>query len=112
MGKAARAELRGSGVHVLTVCPGYVKTSFQSNRAPGRSSMELRQPGRIGISAERVAGAVLRAYVKGKREVVVPWTNHIYVKFYQLFPGLVENSMARMIKPVKQKLPEPSGVRR
>jgi short-subunit dehydrogenase len=112
MGKAARAELRGTGVHVLTVCPGYVKTNFQANRAPGRSSMELRQPGRIGISAERVARAVLRAYLKGKREVIVPWTNHIYVKFYQLFPGLVEDSMARMIKPVKQTTGEMSGVRR
>jgi short-subunit dehydrogenase len=112
IGKAARGELRGTGVHVLTVCPGYVKTNFQSNRVPGRSGMELRQPARIGITADRVARATLRAYLKGKREIVVPWTNHIYVKFYQLFPRLVEDSMARMAKPVKQTAPETSGVRR
>ncbi|HEX6907591.1 MAG TPA: hypothetical protein VF154_13335 [Terriglobales bacterium] len=55
---------------------------------------------------------MLRAYVKGKREIVVPWTNHIYVKFYQLFPGLVEDSMARMAKPVKKPAAETTGVRR
>jgi short-subunit dehydrogenase len=112
IGKAARGELRGTGVHVLTVCPGYVKTNFQSNRVPGRSGMELRQPARIGITADRVARATLRAYLKGKREIVVPWTNHIYVKFYQLFPRLVEDSMARMAKPVKKPAPETSEVRR
>ena len=104
--KAARAELRATGVRVLTVCPGYVKTNFQENRVPGKSGMELRQPGRIGITADRVARATLRGYLKGKREIVVPWTNHVYVKFYQLFPGLVENSMARMIKPLKKEAAE------
>jgi len=42
----------------------------------------------------------------------VPWTNHIYVKFYQLFPRLVEDGMARMAKPVKKPAPETSEVRR
>ena len=111
IGKAARGELRSTGVHVLTVCPGFVKTNFQENRVPGRSGMELRRPAR-GISADRVARATLRAYLKGKREIVVPWTNHIYVKFYQLFPRLVEDSMARMAKPVTKPTAETSGVRR
>lgn len=111
IGKAARGELRGTGVHVLTVCPGFIKTNFQANRVPGRAGMELQPPRGAGISAERVARAVLRAYVKGKREIVVPWTNHIYVKFYQLFPGLVEDSMARLAKPVKKEKPQPSGMR-
>ncbi len=105
IGKAAGAELRGTGVHVLTVCPGFVKTNFQANRVPGRSDMELRRPA-LGISADRVARATLRAYLKGKREIVVPWTNHIYVKFYQLFPGLVEGSMAKMARTVKKEAAE------
>jgi short-subunit dehydrogenase len=49
-----------------------------------------------GISAERVAHAVLRGYLKGKREVVVPWTMHPVIKLYQLVPGLVEWSMLKM----------------
>lgn len=113
IGKGARAELRGTGVHVLTVCPGFIKTNFHENRVRGKARMELRPPANAGIRAERVARAVLSAYQKGKREIVVPWTNHIYVKFYQLLPGLVEDAMARLAKPVKEKkAPEPSGTGR
>jgi hypothetical protein len=36
--------------------------------------------------------------MKRKREVIVPWTMHPMVKLYQLFPGLVEWGMARMLK--------------
>jgi short-subunit dehydrogenase len=49
-----------------------------------------------GITAERVAQATLRGYVKRKREVIVPWTMYVPQKIYQLFPGLVEWSMGRM----------------
>jgi short-subunit dehydrogenase len=51
-----------------------------------------------GISAERVARATLQGYLKGKREVIVPWTMHIPVKIYQLFPALVERVMGKMAK--------------
>jgi short-subunit dehydrogenase len=57
------------------------------------------RPGAVrGISAERVARATLRGYLKGKREVIVPWWMHVPVKLYQLFPGLVEWGMVRMAK--------------
>jgi len=51
-----------------------------------------------GISAERVANATLDGYRKRKREVIVPWTMHVPIKLYQLFPGLVEWGMLRMAK--------------
>jgi short-subunit dehydrogenase len=51
-----------------------------------------------GISAERVARATMRGYIKQKREVIVPWPMHIPVKLYQLFPAMVEWGMARMAK--------------
>jgi short-subunit dehydrogenase len=50
------------------------------------------------IIAERVARATLRVYLKRKREVIVPWTMHVPVKLYQLFPGVVEWAMGRMAK--------------
>jgi short-subunit dehydrogenase len=57
------------------------------------------RPDRVrGITAERVAKAVLRGYLKQKREVVVPWTMHPVIKLYQLFPGVVEWSMVRMAR--------------
>jgi short-subunit dehydrogenase len=43
-----------------------------------------------------VANATLEGYRKRKREVIVPWTMHVPVKLYQLFPALVEWAMGRM----------------
>ncbi len=96
IGKAAGVELKKDGIHVLTVCPGYVRTAFGENAVQGRELKKVR-PGSVrGVSAERVARATLRGYRKQKREVIVPWTMHLPVKFYQLFPSVVEWAMGRM----------------
>lgn len=96
--KAARVELKDDGIHVLTVCPGYVRTQFSENSVRGSVSKNVR-PSRIrGITADRVARATLQGYLKQKREVIVPWTMHVPVKLYQLFPGLVEWGMGKMAK--------------
>jgi short-subunit dehydrogenase len=96
IGKAANVELKKDGIRVLTVCPGFVRTAFGENAVRGKELKRVR-PGSVrGITAERVARATLRGYVKQRREVIVPWTMHIPVKFYQLFPGLVEWAMGRM----------------
>jgi short-subunit dehydrogenase len=95
IGKAASVELKQDGIHVLTVCPGRVHTPFSENAVRG-SQVKRVGSGR-GISAERVARATLRGYLKQKREVIVPWTMHVPVKVYQLFPGLVERAMERMV---------------
>ncbi len=96
IGKAARVELKNDGIHVFTVCPGYVRTGFSDNAVRGRQLKRVR-PGSVrGITAERVASATLEGLRKNKREVVVPWTMHLPIKLYQLFPGLVEWAMGRM----------------
>jgi short-subunit dehydrogenase len=98
MGKAAGVELKKDGIHVLTVCPGYVRTAFSENAVRGSELKKVRPSSLRGISAERVARATLRGYLKHKREVIVPWTMHLPVKLYQLFPGMVEWAMGRMAK--------------
>jgi short-subunit dehydrogenase len=98
IGKAARIELAGSGINVLTVCPGYVQTDFAANAVRGAEPKRVRAQSARGITAERVARAVFKGYLKNKREVIVPWTMIPVVKMYQLFPGLVEWTMTRMAK--------------
>src|SRR5271165_557827 len=98
IGKGARIELRSCGINVMTVCPGYVRTAFGANAIKGKEQKQTRPAQIRGITAERVAKAVLRGYLKQKREVVVPWTMHPMIKIYQLFPGLVEWSMAKMVR--------------
>ena len=100
IGKAARVELADTGIHVMTVCPGYVNTAFSENVIKGNERRQVRPATTRGISAERVARATLRGYLKNKREVIVPWSMHPVVKIYQLFPALVEWSMTKMAKDV------------
>ncbi|HEY1263707.1 MAG TPA: SDR family NAD(P)-dependent oxidoreductase [Terriglobales bacterium] len=99
LGKAARLELKGAGIHVLTVCPGYVRTDFGANAFRKPDSKTVRPASVRGISARRVAKAVLSGYLKQKRELVVPWTMHPAIKIYQLFPWLVERTMEKMARP-------------
>jgi short-subunit dehydrogenase len=89
LGKGARLELKRDNIHVLTVCPGYVRTDFSANVIASRAG-DVRPKSVRGITAERVARAVYDGYRKRKREVIVPWTMRPVVKLYQLFPTLVE----------------------
>ena len=98
IGKAAGVELKKDGIHVLTVCPGYVRTAFSENAVRGNEWKKVR-PGSVrGVTAERVARATLRGYLKQRREVIVPWAMHLPVKLYQLFPAVVEWGMGKMAK--------------
>ena len=99
VGKAANVELKTRGIHVMTVCPGYVRTDFGANSLRGKEAKTVRPASARGITADHVAKAVLEGYFKQKREVVVPWTMHPVIKIYQLFPWLVEWAMVRMAKP-------------
>ncbi len=98
IGKAAGVELKKDGIHVLTVCPGYVRTQFGKNVVLGNDQKKARPDSVRGITAERVARATLQGYRKQKREVIVPWTMYVPQKIYQLLPGLVERAMERMAK--------------
>src|SRR5438876_503916 len=71
-GKAARVELKNFGIHVMTVCPGYVRTDFGANALRGQEVKTVRPSTVRGIGAQRVARAVLHGYIKQKREVIVP----------------------------------------
>jgi short-subunit dehydrogenase len=98
IGKAAGVELKKDGIHVLTVCPGYVRTAFSQNVVLGNEQKKVRPNSVGGITAGRVARATLQGYLKRKRELIVPWTMYAPQKIYQLFPEIVEWAMERMAK--------------
>lgn len=109
VGRAARLELRKYGVNVLTVCPGFIETSFHDNVVRPERFRDTRSPVR-GPGPDRVARAALRGYLGNKREVVVPWHYHIFIKLYQLWPGLVEYGMTRFRKPSEEPVAAPQDV--
>lgn len=111
IGRAARTELRGSGINVLTVCPGYIATDFGKNALRGPKSKRPGVAGRRGATVEQVARATLSGYLKGKREVVVPWWYVPVIWFYRFFPSAVESFMARSLRPADQVIAEAEAAR-
>jgi len=80
------AALRGSGISVHSVLPGFVETEG----FPQRGVLKSRLLGRFVIHPPRVAKAVADAVEKGKREVTVPWFPYRLVGIMQaLAPGLM-----------------------
>lgn len=62
-------ELEDLGVHVLTVCPGTVKTPFFDAEALERMPPVSR---RMMIKPEAVVDAIIAGLRRGKREITVP----------------------------------------
>lgn len=112
IGNAARVELRGTGVNVLTVCPGYISTDFAVNAVKGKEQLRLSAAGKRGITADRVARAVVRGYLGGKRELSVPWRDYIAIKLYENIPSVVNYAMARMLAPADQVMAEANAARK
>ena len=98
--KSARVELKPFGIHVLTVCPGFIRTDFSIHAVKGNDVRRFSGALRRGITAERCAKAVLNAYLGGKREIMVPASDWLKVKAYQLLPKLIESVMERSIQPI------------
>ena len=104
-----RMELARDRIQVLSVCPGRIATPFTENAFRADGTRPLAPD---GISAERVARAVLRASLRGKREIVVPASNWIFVWMRILFPRLTDFLMVRYLRGrMRDVLPEQEASR-
>jgi uncharacterized protein len=100
--KAARLELRNTGVRIALVCPGYVNTGFSEHVVRGSENRGVASSIKMGIQPERVARAVLKAYLKNKREVIVPWQNRLVIALYRTAPSLFEWGMMKVMRAGKR----------
>ena len=103
IGKAARLELQDHGIHVMTVCPGYIATEFGKNAVRGTDARRRQESAGGRITPDRVARAVLEGCHNRKREIVVPAKDRILISLYQQLPWLVERVMKKMMKPLPHK---------
>ena len=89
-------ELRRDGVQAMTVCPGYVKTSFQENAYGGTVPEAVTRTRRFAITAEECARAIRRGVERDARTVVTPAAAWLLVVAMRVAPGLVTAQMAAM----------------
>ncbi|MGB0128825.1 MAG: SDR family oxidoreductase [Rhodocyclaceae bacterium] len=76
--ESLRLELRGSGVRVATICPGYVET-------PMTAVNDYPMP--FLIKADEAAQRIARAIDRGSSYAVVPWQMAVVAKLLRLLPN-------------------------
>jgi len=96
LAEALSIELEPS-VHVLTVCPGAVRTEFVQPDELDRMPETAR---RTAIEPEEVARATFDALAEGRVRVIVPAKLGLAVALRGLVPGLVRSGTARELAPI------------
>ena len=99
--RATGLELQGTGIRVMNVCPGYVKSEFAVNLVRGNQSNKLGGGAKRGVSSDYVARAILRGYLDEKREIIVPWYYRPVIWLSRLIPGTFGKLMLSRVKPVE-----------
>ena len=100
-----RMELKGSGIHTMTVCPGYVSTGFQDHVLAGSTPEAVRRTKRFfAITPERCAEDIARGVERNARTVLSPRAGWLFVLAERLMPGIVDSRMAA-IYPGRENVP-------
>jgi short-subunit dehydrogenase len=89
--RAITGELRGRGIHVHTVNPGFVETEG----FPQATKLRSRVLRKLVVEPEDVARHVLKTIKRDKRETFVPRFYRIASVAQALVPGLVARMSAR-----------------
>jgi len=95
-----RAELIGSGVHIMIVCPGFVKTQLQTRALGGDGRVTRHPQSTVGRqdSPARVADAVYQAMLKKKNLLVLSPVGKLTYWLSRFSPSLYERLMARQLQ--------------
>ena len=84
--ESLRIELSSSGVNVLTVCPGYIKTPMTDVNA-------FYMP--FLMDADRAARSIKKAIIGKKRFHVLPWQMSVVGFFLRLIPRVMYDFLMR-----------------
>lgn len=95
-----RIELRGTGVDVLVVSPGFVKTDIRSKvLGPDGKSLEASPRDETeGMSVEACTSIIVRAVDRRARDVVMTPRAKVGMWLKLVAPGVVDRIAARAVK--------------
>ncbi|HJS29096.1 MAG TPA: SDR family NAD(P)-dependent oxidoreductase [Anaerolineales bacterium] len=97
--QALRRETAAWGIHVSTLYAGTVRSEFKQHMGYVRKT-GLTTPGRLTLSPEQVAAAVLKLIRRPRAELVIPWPMRFAALGNSLFPGLLDRLITeRFVKP-------------
>lgn len=113
------AELRAKGVHVLTVCPGLMRTgSHLSAQFAGDAEREYRWfslaanlPG-ISMSAATAARRIVRAVVAGRTEIAITPQAMVAARLAGVAPEVVAVAMSTVHRLLPKAAAEKTGSQR
>lgn len=95
-----RSEVRDKGVHVMVVCPGFIKTNLQDRALGGDGSVTRRPQSRIGRqdTPEQAAEAIFHGAEREKNLLVLTAVGKLGYWVSRLAPAFYERRMARQFK--------------
>ena len=93
-----RMELRSCGIHVMQVCPGYVKTGFQQHVISGQPPDLTGWQKHWAITAEECADAIVSGVERRARTIVIPRSGWLLIAAQRLIPGLVERRLEKVYR--------------
>ncbi len=91
---ALRLELMPFGVHVTTVNPGPIRTTFFDQADPDGSYVKAVD--RYILEPDFVAKKIVKHFGKAKRELNLPWLLNLTHKLYTLFPRISDKLASKM----------------
>jgi len=90
-----RRELRGTGIQVTNILPGYVSTGFQDS-ARGKPPEGILKFRKHAITAEQCAEAIVRGVERSARTVVTPGSGWLAMATERLLPGMIDSPLSKM----------------
>jgi short-subunit dehydrogenase len=107
LAEALSIEVEEAGIHVLTVCPGTIRTPFFDQEALERMPPVAK---RGMVDPEPLVDAIVNALATGKRELTYPRYIAAGYVTKALAPGFMRRGIKRTtIDAVRRKVPSPAG---
>lgn len=98
LSQSLRAELKGSGVSVVVVYPGYTQTEFFAKEKHVGGGVRPAGPYE---SPEQVAKKIIRGLEKNKQEIVLPMGGKVLSTVQGILPRVVDKVMERIARSLK-----------